>query len=120
MKLPMSDSEIARRYRNALNPKKSIRILAELNAATTAEIRAALAREGILPGASALNAQSRSYKRLDQQKMRELYDQGMNDQEIAAQLGASAGGVYAWRYRNRLPANDTTGFHPRKGKGVGI
>lgn len=114
MKLPMSDAEIARRYRNALDPKKAVRILAQLNAAGPSDIKAALLRAGILPEKPAPPRKKRY--RLDQRQARQLYDQGMSDYEIARQIGASPSGVYAWRYRNGLPANTGTGYHPQKEK----
>lgn len=99
MKLPMSDGEIARRYRNALDPKNAVKILAQLNGAGPSDITAALAREGI----NLDNARPQALKKrklLNQQEARRLYDQGLNDHEIALRLGVSPGGVYAWRYRN--------------------
>lgn len=34
-----------------------------------------------------------------------LYERGMNDAEIAAQMGCSRYTVQGWRYRNKLHAN---------------
>lgn len=106
MKLSMSDAEIARRYRNALDPKKAVKILAQLNGAGPSDITAALIREGVVLGTPPPTRKKR--KRLDQQEARWLYDH-----EIALRLG-----VYAWRYRNGLPARTTTGYHQRRRKGV--
>lgn len=114
MKLPMSDSEIAMRYRNALDPKKAVKILAQLNAVGPSDITAALLREGVVLGAPPPTRKKR--KRMNQQEARILYDKGMNDREIAERLGASPSGVYAWRYRNGLPANTGTGYHERRKK----
>lgn len=114
MKLPMSDAEILRHYRNALDPKKAVKILAQLNAAGPSDIIAALERQGVVLGAPSPTRKKR--KRLNQQEARMLYDKGMNDHEIAERLGASPGGVYAWRYRNGLPANTGIGYHERRKK----
>lgn len=114
MKLPMSDGEIAMRYRNALDPKNAVKILAQLNAAGPSDITAALQREGVVLDAPPPARKKR--KRLDQREARQLYDQGMSDYEIADRLGVSPSGVYHWRYRNRLPANTGTGYHERRKK----
>ena len=114
MKLPMSDGEIARRYRNALDPKKAITILAQLNGAGPSDITAALIREGVVLDTPPPARKKR--KRLDQQEVQMLYDLGFNDYQIADKLGVSPGGVYAWRYRNGLPARTTTGYHKRRKK----
>lgn len=115
MKLPMSDAEIARRYRNSLDPKQAVKILAQLNAAGPSDIAAALAREGIFLDQPKKELASKR-KRLNQRLARQFYDQGMNDHEIAEKLGASPKGVYHWRYRNGLPANTGTGYHERRKK----
>lgn len=115
MKLPMSDGEIARRYRNALDPKKAVKILSQLNGTGPSDITAALAREGI----NLDNARPQAPKKrklLNQQEARRLYDLGMSDHEIAYRLDASPGGVYHWRYRNGLPTNTGTGYHERRKK----
>lgn len=114
MKLPMSDGEIAMRYRNALDPKKAVKILAQLNATGPSDITAALQREGVVLDAPLPARKKR--KQLNQQEARRLYDLGMSDHEIAYQLGASPSGVYHWRYRNGLPANTGTGYHERRKK----
>ena len=114
MKLPMSDAEIARRYRNALDPKKAVKILAQLNGAGPSDITAALIREGVVLDTPPPTRKKR--KRLDQQEARRLYDLSLNDGQIADKLGVSPGSVYHWRYRNGLPARTTTGYHKRRKK----
>ena len=109
MKLPMSDAEIARRYRNALDPKKAVKILAQLNGAGPSDITAALIREGVVLDTPPPTRKKR--KRLDQQEARRL-----NDGQIADKLGVSPGSVYHCRYRNGLPARTTTGYHQRRRK----
>lgn len=114
MKLPMSDAEIARRYRNALDPKKAVKILAQLNAAGPSDITAALLREGVVLDAPPPTRKKQI--RMNQQEARRLYDLGFNDCQIADRLGVSSGSVYHWRYRNGLPARTTTGYHQRRKK----
>lgn len=103
MKLPMSDAEIARRYRNALDPKKAVKILAQLNGAGPADITAALARVGITLVRP--TPPRKAQKRLNQKLAQELYNQGLDDNEIAGIIGVSDTAVYHWRYRNGLPSN---------------
>ena len=103
MKLAMSDAEIAMRYRNAIDPKKAVKILAQLNGAGTSDITAALARAGITPVRPA--PPRRIQKRLNQKLAQELYNQGLDDNEIAEITGVSDTAVYYWRYRNVLPSH---------------
>lgn len=114
MKLPMSDAEILQRYRNALDPKKAVKILAQLNAASPSDITAVLERQGVVLGSPPLTRKKR--KRLNQQEARRMYNLGMSDHEIADKLNASPSGVYVWRYRNGLSANTGTGYHERRKK----
>lgn len=116
MRLPMSDAEIAMRYRNAINPKAAVKILAQLNAASQSDIRAVLAREGIFLEITEPKRKPR--KRLDQERAQEMYGQGMNDHEIADRLGVSSSAVYHWRYRNNLPPHTGTGYHKRRKTGA--
>lgn len=44
-----STEEIVRSYRMAADPKKQIKVLAELNACSVKEIRQVLVGEGVLP-----------------------------------------------------------------------
>ena len=44
-----SPAEIVRSYRMAADPKKRIKVLAELNACSVKEIRQVLVGEGVLP-----------------------------------------------------------------------
>lgn len=44
-----SPAEIVRSYRMAADPKKQIKVLAELNACSVKEIRQVLVGEGVLP-----------------------------------------------------------------------
>lgn len=114
MKLPMSDGEIAMRYRNALDPKKAVKILAQLNDTCPSDITEVLERQGVAMDAPPPARKKR--KQLNQQEARRLYGLGMNDYEIADQIDASPSGVYHWRYRNGLPANTGTGYHKRRKK----
>ena len=43
--------------------------------------------------------------KINDQKARELYSQGLTDGAIGSHFGASAGAVLAWRRKHNLPAN---------------
>lgn len=42
-------------------------------------------------------------KKIDNDKMLDLYNQGLNDADIAGQLGCSRATITAWRKKNSLP-----------------
>lgn len=96
MELFMSDAEIATHFRQAANKQKDLKILAELNSCQVIEIKAALAREGIV-------LENRQ-KKLDGVAARKLYEQGCNDRKIATELNVSPSTVTNWRLRNALPS----------------
>lgn len=121
MKLPMSDGEIAMRYRNAIDQKASIRILAELNDTEPSTIIAALARSGIeVPKGSrpkrkiAHGAAPCKKQFINEDLARELHSQGLNDREIGQRLGALSSTVCNWRRRNGLKANTKVGYQAPK------
>lgn len=58
-------------------------------------------------------AEGRHYSHLDKARVREMYDEGKNDYEIAKALGCSTNAIFNWRKKNGLPANAAA---PRKGK----
>ena len=60
---------------------------------------------------------ARSYPfKVDRIKLRTLYDRGLNDAEIAREIGCSESTVFNWRHENELPANAKKGgWHPRRG-----
>ena len=103
MMLPMSDAEIARRYRNAIDPQKSIGILAQLNACDKKDIYAALRRAGIVLEASKKPPVLR--RKLDQELAYSLYKRGLLDREIASVMRVPYHTIYTWRSRKGLPAN---------------
>ena len=55
--------------------------------------------------------------RMDRAKMRTLYDQGLNDYEIARVMQCSGSNVWAWRRREGLPPNCEPGQHHGNGRG---
>lgn len=107
MKLPWTDEEIARHYRNAADQKAIIGILADLNATTRREIFAALGRQGIIVIQPPRVMHHRA--KMDQEKAKRLYEMGLNDRQISKEMGIAYNTVYTWRTRNRLPANADRG-----------
>lgn len=104
-RLAMSDGEIAVRYRQAKEPQKQIKILAELCGVYKADIVAALLREGIDVNGPQKAVKRGAVKRVDYGKVEELYRRGLTDTAIAKQLDISWHTVSKWRLTNQLAAN---------------
>ncbi len=101
--LPMTDSEIAISYRQALSPRKQVGILAHLCAVSRADILAALERQGIEVPRRKPEGRGR-VSTIDYFQVEQLYFQGLNDYAIAEKLGISAQSVHNWRGIRGLPA----------------
>ena len=99
-----STEEIVRSYREAKNPKKQIRVLADLNACTVKEIRQVLVGEGVLPRETETPEKTKSAppKRFDEAVARVLYEEGADDEVIAKAVGVKAHTVAKWRSTNGL------------------
>ena len=96
--MTMTNEEIVRHYREAADKAADIKVLADLNVTDRNEIIAILEDAGeVLP------RKHREGK--FEGKFRPLYEQGLNDAEIAERLGCSAAAAAKWRNRNGLPAN---------------
>ena len=96
----MTADEIRRRHKNAENPKKHVSILAELNGCGVEEIREILFGRG----GEEVNL------KIDYDKAKELYDQGLSDRAIANELGLKSGSsILRWRTENGIPANFRAG-----------
>lgn len=97
----MTDREIVEKYQRAGDKLHILQVLADLNVTTPKAIRAVLERAGeALPGRRPAG---------DPQERRRLYDQGLNDGEIAWRTGCARSAINAWRNRNGLPPNDKRG-----------
>ena len=94
----MTEYEIKQAYRFAKYPNRQIKILAQLNACRTKEIRKIVADEENISGFG------RYVKATEEDKMR-LYSMGLSDGRIAEQLGTSETTIWKWRRKNNLPHN---------------
>lgn len=99
-----STEEIVRSYRMAADPKKQIKVLAELNACSVKEIRQVLVGEGVLPRETEVPEEPKkaAKKRFDEAVAKRLYEEGLDDAAIAKATGATAHTVAKWRSRNGL------------------
>lgn len=95
-KLKMSAQEIVTSYKTAADPKKQIRILAELNACTVGEIEAVLIQLGAMEKSDRRKPHPRAVQ-VDGDKARELLAQGLTDEETADALGVGLGKFRDWR-----------------------
>lgn len=95
-KLQMSAQEIVTSYKTAAEPKKQIRILAELNACTVGEIEEVLLQLGAMEKSDRRKPHPRAVQ-VDGDKARELLAQGLTDEETAAALGVGLGKFQDWR-----------------------
>ena len=93
-----------RSYRMAADPKKQIKVLAELNACSVKEIRQVLVGEGVLPRETEVPEEPKkaARKRFDEETARMLYEEGLDDAAIAKATGMTAHTVAKWRSRNGL------------------
>ena len=96
----MSDHEISYDYRHARHKTQMIGILAELNGVSRPMMEYKLRRMGLLDTEYQDNR-----RRLDYNRMYELYNQGMSDREIASSVGCCACSVSSWRERYNLLPN---------------
>ena len=94
----MTEYEIKQAYRLAKYPNRQIKILAQLNACRTKEIRKIVADEENISGFG------RYVQATEEDKMR-LYSMGLSDYGIAEALGTSATTIFNWRKKNNLPNN---------------
>lgn len=99
-----SPAEIVRSYRMAADPKKQIKVLAELNACSVKEIRRVLVGEGVLPRETEVPEEPKKAARkcFDEETARMLYEEGLDDAAIAKATGMTAHTVAKWRSRNGL------------------
>lgn len=113
-KLQMSAQEIVTSYKTAADPKKQIRILAELNACTVGEIEAVLIQLGAMEKSDRKRPHPRAVQ-VDGDKARELLAQGLTDEETADALGVGLGKFRDWRRGEGIrPNREKKGVEQRR------
>lgn len=88
----MDEGEIVRDYLQAKDRKAQVAILADLNLTTRSHILDILAQNGV-------NVHKR---KLEDHELMRLYKDGLNDSQIARELGVSATAIKHWRIKNGL------------------
>ena len=102
IRLHMTAKEIVDSYRNAVDQKVQVKILAELNAVSPAVIREVLKDRGIeLPEEKKKRVSGR--RKLDEEAFMRLYDQGYDDAAIAEGLRCCVSTVKNYRREKGLP-----------------
>lgn len=102
-RLPMSEGEIVASYKQAANPANQIDTLAELNNCSRELILEVLRSAGVLQDEHIVRKRRKgSQPHFDRDVARQLYDEGLSDEEIAANLKVSAHTIRRWRSANGL------------------
>lgn len=96
----MTDDEIRSSMRKAKNPTEQVKVLAELNACSEAEVRAKLEELGI-----AVPAKKPKVWKFDTDRARQLLAEGRTDLEAAEILGISKQTFGDWRRAMKIPVN---------------
>ena len=96
----MTDDEIRSSMRKAKNPTEQVKVLAELNACSEAEIRVKLEDLGI-----AAPARKPKVWKFDTERARQLLAEGRTDLEAAEMLGISKQTFGDWRRSMKLRVN---------------
>lgn len=96
----MTDDEIRSSMRKAKNPTEQVKVLAELNACSEAEVRAKLEELGI-----AVPAKKPKAWKFDTGRARQLLAEGRTDLEAAEMLGISKQTFGDWRRAMKIPVN---------------
>ena len=98
--MQMTDDEIRSSMRRAKNPTEQVKVLAELNACSEAEVRAKLEELGI-----AVPAKKPKAWKFDTGRARQLLAEGRTDLEAAEMLGISKQTFGDWRRSMKLRVN---------------
>ena len=96
----MTDDEIRSSMRKAKNPTEQVKVLAELNACSEAEVRAKLEELGI-----AVPAKKPKVWKFDTGRARQLLAEGRTDLEAAEMLGISKQTFGDWHRSMKLRVN---------------
>ena len=98
--MQMTDDEIRSSMRRAKHPAEQVKVLAELNACSEAEVRAKLEELGI-----AAPAKKPKVWKFDTDRARQLLAEGRTDLEAAEMLGISKQTFGDWRRAMKIPVN---------------
>lgn len=98
--MQMTDDEIRSSMRRAKHPAEQVKVLAELNACSEAEVRAKLEELGI-----AAPAKKPKVWKFDTGRARQLLAEGRTDLEAAEILGISKQTFGDWRRAMKIPVN---------------
>ena len=98
--MQMTDDEIRSSMRRAKHPAEQVKVLAELNACSEAEVRAKLEELGI-----AVPAKKPKAWKFDTGRARQLLAEGRTDLEAAEMLGISKQTFGDWRRAMKIPVN---------------
>lgn len=96
----MTDDEIRSSMRRAKDPAEQVKVLAELNACSEAEVRTKLEQLGI----AAPVKRPKAWK-FDTDRARQLLAEGKTDLEAAEMLGITKQTLSSWRRAMGLPIN---------------
>ena len=109
-----SPAEIVRSYQMAADPKKQIKVLAELNACSVKEIRRVLVGEGVLPRETEVPEEPKkaARKRFDEETARMLYEEGLDDAAIAKETGMTAHTVAKMKKQADVPSTKPSEAEP--------
>lgn len=111
-RLPMSEGEIVTSYKQAANPAEQIDTLTELNNCSRELILEVLRSAGVLQDEHIVRKRRKgSQPHFDRDVARQLYEEGLSDEEIAAKLEVSDYTIRRWRsedglYRKKRRAKD--------------
>jgi hypothetical protein len=100
----MTDFEICRSYRNAINPSKQISILAQLNNCKPSAIREVLQRHG-----EATKLSKKHLVKDNENELMKLYSDGISDLKIARASGFDVWTIRKWRSQRNLTSNSRKG-----------
>lgn len=99
--MQMSPGEIRMRHKYAVDKSEHVTILAQLNCCSQQMIRMILAGHDDAPEPKKLK-----YARVNYDMVRELYGKGLNDTQIANEVGAASESlIRGWRAKNGFPKN---------------
>lgn len=96
----LAEDEIRAKYRMAKDKADMLQVLAELTASSQKEIAEFL---GVDEPSGVKRKYTKPKGSINQERAWELYRQGLNDKEMAEQLGVTRSGVNSWRHKHGLP-----------------